>query len=312
MVEIDGLLYIIKERAIYAVQHADQIDPERTNIALPNIIPRPNLSEGSDSELVGKTLLTAVTMFNIRKFLPNEFDHAKALSLSFDVLKTMIAMRAGATEFKTAQQKAYARAMSASSGGSPHMPAMGDATTPCRAFMQQAYHAQGSLLAIVELFYKGITKQQKKEKNGPWDKLGEQMKDSYGENDPFTNFLAKAVPFLKGVLNIRDCLVHRDVNRVNVKHFAPQPDGQISAPTITVDFRGTRLPATPIAEFMDGVFNCMMTTFEKIIVHLCSKHYEPPAPFPIYIDMPAENRKFWKHVRFYYGSCWNGEFIPMG
>ncbi len=114
MVEIDGSLFIIKEKAIYAVQQADQIDPKRTNIALPNIIPRPDLSEGSDSELVGKTLMTAVTMFDKGKFLPNEFDHAKALSLSLDVLKTMIAMRAGATEFKAAQQKAYARAMSAS------------------------------------------------------------------------------------------------------------------------------------------------------------------------------------------------------
>ena len=138
------------------------------------------------------------------------------------------------------------------------------------------------------------------------------MKESYGENDPFTNYLAKAVPFLKGVLNIRNCLDHKNVKGVDVKDFTPQPDGQITAPTIAVDFGGTRHPATSISEFMDGVFNCMMTAFEMTIVHLCSKHYEPPAPFPVYIDMPAENRRFWKHVRFYYGTCWNGEFIPMG
>jgi hypothetical protein len=55
-----------------------------------------------------------------------------------------------------------------------------------------------------------------------------------------------------------------------------------------------------------------MCIFEMMIVHLANKQYKPPDPFPIYIDMPAENLRFFKHVRFYYGSSWNGEFIPMG
>jgi hypothetical protein len=55
MVEIDGSLFIIKEMAIYALQDADHIDPQRANTDLPTAIPHPVLSEGSDSELVGKT-----------------------------------------------------------------------------------------------------------------------------------------------------------------------------------------------------------------------------------------------------------------
>jgi hypothetical protein len=312
MVEINGSLFIIKESAIYAVQQADQIDPELTNIALPNIIPRPVLSEGCDSELVGKTLLTAVTLFNKGKFLPHEFDHGKALSLSFEALTSMIAMRAGATEFEVAQQKAHEKALGTSSGGgSPHIPAMGDVTNPCRAFMQQAYHAQGSLLTIVELFYPDISKKQKKDRKGPWDRLAERVNSSEG-TDIFIKFLGQAVPFLKDVQNIRDCLDHKNVKGVVVRDFTLQPDGKVVTPTIEVDFRGTRHPPVAISEFMSRVLNILMYTFEMMIVHLATQHYKPPAPFPIYIDMPAENRRFWKHVRFYYGSCWNGEFIPMG
>jgi hypothetical protein len=117
MVEIDGSLYIIKEKAIYALQHADQIDPEHTNIELPNIIPRHVLSVGSDSELVGKTLLTAVSLFDKWKFLPERFDHAKALSLSFKVLTTVVSMRTIAEEFETAKLKAHADANRGSPDG---------------------------------------------------------------------------------------------------------------------------------------------------------------------------------------------------
>ena len=306
MVGINGSLFIIKERAIYAVQEADQIDPQRTNIALPKFIPRPVLPEGSDSELVGKTLLTAVCLLKKGKFLWNQFDHEKALSLSLEVLTTMIAIRTGATEFEAAQRKAYEKAVaSTSGGGSAQIPTMGDVTNPCRAFMQQAYHVTGSLLAIVQLFYKDI-------KKAPWDTLYQRVKDSCGEDDGFTKFLDKAVPFLKGVQNIRDCLDHKNVKGVIVRDFALQPDGKIVPPTIEVDFRGTRQLPVAISPFMSDMFNSLMCVFEMMIVHLANTHYKPPSPFPIYIDMPAEDRRFWKHVRFYYGSNWNGEFIPMG
>lgn len=306
MVEIDGSLFFIKEKAIYAVQTADQIDPDRTNISLPNAIPRPVLPEGSDCELVGKTLLTAVSLFDKGKFLPTGFEHGKALSLSLDVLTTLLAMRTGAAKFEAAQQTACARASSASSGGSPHIPSMGDVTNPCRAFVQQAFHAQGSLLAIVRLFYSDIEKK-------PWDTLYERVKASYGAGDTLTQFLSTAVPFLKGVMNIRDCLDHRNVKGVTLRDFALQPDGQITFPTIEVDFRGTRQTPIAIAKLMTDVLEYLATVFEMLIAHLCSIHAKSPAPiFPIYIDMPAENRRRWKHVRFYYGLRQNGEFTPVG
>jgi len=306
MVEIDGSLFFIKEKGIYAVQMADQIDPDRTNISLPNAIPRTVLPEGSDCELVGKTLLTAVSLFDKGKLLPNGFDHGKALSLSLDVLTTLLAMHTGATEFEAAQQKACAKASSAFSGGSPHIPSMGDVTNPCRAFVQQAFHAQGSLLAIVQLFYRDIKKR-------PWDTLYHRVKASYGADDTFIQFLSMAVPFLKGVMNIRDCLDHRNVKGVKLKDFALQPDGQPTVPTIEVNFRGTRQTPISLAKFMTDVQEYFATVFEMMIAHLCSTHVKLSAPtFPVYIDMPAGNRRRWKHVRFYYGLRQNGEFTPVG
>jgi hypothetical protein len=307
MIEIDGSLYIIKDHAIYALQTADQIDPERTNIALPNILTRPVLAEGSQSELVGKTLLTAVSLFDKGKFLPKDFDHRKALSLSFEALTEMLAMRTAAAEFEAAEEKARAKApLGSSDGRAAQLPFMGDVKTPCRAYMQQAHHAAGTLLAIVQLFYPDI-------KKAPWDALATRVGDCYGADDGFTQFLGQAVPFLKGVLNVRDCLEHKNTKDATVSDFTLQSDGQIIAPAIEVDFRGTRQPSIPISQFMGRMLNSLMTVFEIMIFHLCNKHFQPPAPIlPVHINTPADNRRRWKHVRFYYGTLYKGEFIPVG
>jgi len=81
MVVINDSLFVIKPNAIYALQTADQIDPERTNIALPKAITRQVLPVGSDSELVGKILLTGVSLLHKGKFLRPGIDFERALSI---------------------------------------------------------------------------------------------------------------------------------------------------------------------------------------------------------------------------------------
>ena len=48
-------LYVVKERGIYEVKLADRIDPNRTNIAIPNTQQKV-LNYGSEAPVVGRTL----------------------------------------------------------------------------------------------------------------------------------------------------------------------------------------------------------------------------------------------------------------
>jgi len=64
----DGLL-LLTQKAIYEVKLADQIDPKRENPNIPPIVQRRILDIGTDSELVGRVLLTARKLFR-KEFLP--------------------------------------------------------------------------------------------------------------------------------------------------------------------------------------------------------------------------------------------------
>lgn len=307
MVEIDNSLYVIKPNAIYALNTADQIDPDRTNIELPKNITRQVFSVGSDSELVGKILLTAVSLLDKGKFLREGIDAGRALSISLEALAAVLTMHAMATNFEAAEEAACAKAeRQQGSGHAEQQPYIGDAEPRCKAFMQQADHALGALLEIIQVFYPEID-------SAPWDSLHNKMRWELGEQDGFVKFLKEAIPFFKLVRNTRNCLDHRNLKGVTVKNFEVLPNGQVRPPTIEIDFRGSHHPMVAISVFMKGAIASLAHGFEMMLAHLCNLNSRPPRPpIPIYIQMPPENRRRWKHVRFYYGSSFNGEFVPAG
>jgi hypothetical protein len=306
MVEIDGALYIIKQRAIYALQSADQIDPERTNADLPRFLHQHIRSVGSESEVVGRTLLTAVNLFHKGKFLPKWFAHDRALLLTLDALENMVAMRAAADEFEVAQQDALVAAQTSTRGrSSMQIPRMGDIKTRLRTFAQRADHAANALFGIVELFCKDFGR-------GGWKNLVNAVRSRYGSDDSFTDFLGRAVPFLMLVRNARDCLEH-NLKGASVKDFVLQPDGQIVAPTIEINFRQTHQSPIAISSFMGEILNMTMVVFEIMIAHLCDKHVQSPTPdLPILVGALQENRRREKFVRFSYGTYLGEDFVPIG
>ena len=62
MIDMGMALYVVKEHAIYAGQLADQVDPGRTNVAVPNTQQR-LLSIGSHDPKAARIFLTTYTMF---------------------------------------------------------------------------------------------------------------------------------------------------------------------------------------------------------------------------------------------------------
>src|SRR5262245_2861176 len=152
MFPIGDDLYVVKERGIYEVKLADRIDPNRTNIAIPNTQQRV-LNYGSDAPLVGRTLLTAKELFN-PTYLPKNLNLAEALHLSFEALKDLAAMLDAAGALQQ-DQLAATRAIERNlqKGGAVALPAVGNIAARCKDFVQKADHSLQSMLSMVRIFY---------------------------------------------------------------------------------------------------------------------------------------------------------------
>jgi hypothetical protein len=297
-------LLLITEKCIYAIQMADQIDPGRTNPALPHNFHQKLFDHGVNSELLCRSFLHAKVMFR-KEF--QQIDIERAMHLSFDVLSELAAMDEAAKAFKAAEVAAIAKAQSLGrADGTLALPAVGNVRAYCKTFAQKADHCAGALLEIVRLFYGEMKKSE-------WSDFQELVKGRYGEADNFHKVLELTVPFLQMIRNARNCLEHRNVAGAVTDDFKLHADGQIGVPSIEIDFRGSVVERCPISEFMAGAAKTLLDSFEMITLHMCAKNMHTFAGMPMTIaPLSDDQRRAWR-VRFAYGSYYaDGQFAPCG
>ena len=103
----EGLL-LITEKCTYRIQLADQIDPNRTNPALPHNVQQKLFDYGTNSELLCNTLLLARIMF--RKECQPTLDINQAIGLAFDALIELASMDEAARAFSATAEAAVEKA----------------------------------------------------------------------------------------------------------------------------------------------------------------------------------------------------------
>ena len=253
-------------------------------------------------------MLTAISLLDKGNFVRDGVDTKQVISTSLEALTILVALQGIAAELEAAQQAACEKAAALRrAGDATQQPFLGDVKSRCKSFMQQANHAVGALLDIVRLFYPEI-------KKTPWDALRQKIGREVGEDDQFNKFLDQAVPFFKLVRNGRDCLEHKNSKGAVVKDFEVHPDGRLQPPTIEINFRESQHPRMAVSAFTLEVITSIANGFEMLLVHLCNVNTRASPTFPVYIDIPAENRRRWKHVRFYFGTRFmnSDDFVPIG
>jgi hypothetical protein len=304
MFPIGGVLHVIKDKSIYAIRLADNIDPVRTNRSIPNTQQR-ILNHGAESELVGRILLTAKRLFE-KDFLPSDFDSDRALVLALDVLTSSIAMTEIAAAIRLAEQEAADFFNKHEGGrGALTLPAIGDVESRCKTFIQKADHACGALLGIATVFYKR-----------PWPNgfsgVLEFFETKYGSDDPLTKFAAIVAPFMRQIRETRNAIEHpKPDQRCVITDFFIRADSKIVTPTIEVHYRARTYPGEAVSNFMARITSELPEIFEAMIAYLCTKHVGSFA-VPIQVaEIPEEERVNNKHVRLSYVGIINGKSIPF-
>lgn len=297
-------LLLITEKCTYAIQMADRIDPGRTNPDLPHNFQQKLFDYGVNSELLCRSLLHAKVMFR------KEFQQIKierAMELTFDVFSELVAMDEAAQTFKSLERAAIEKAQGLErADGSLALPAIGNVRAHCKTFAQKADHGAGALLDIVRLFYDEMKKQN-------WNNFPELVKARYGEEDNFYKVLEIAVPYLKMIRNVRNCLEHSNIDGATTYDFTLQADGRIMVPSIEIDFRRSVVPRCSISEFMEGANTVLLDSFEMITLHMCAKNMQPIAGMPMTIAPLSDDYKRAWRVRFAYGCYYaDGQFAPCG
>lgn len=299
MVKIGERLIIIKEKSIYEFMMADDIDPERTNINLPNNIHKLIINQGADSELVSRTFLTAKTLFK-QEFFDNTVDITKALTLSLDIIQEMAVLKKEINDYLRKEKDVSDEyEEKRNKPVSYSIPSIGDVETRCKTIFQKADHTEQILMEIITVFYPydGLTKQ------SHFPKFYEILEAKYGENDPFSELIKTTLDFMKIVRILRNAFDHR-LDTVNVTDFELQTDSNILTPTIELNHKDSKLEIQSLSELLKIIMPNLIFIFENTIAYMSNKTFKPYLMAQGVKEIPEDKRRY-KHLKY---SFW----APLG
>ncbi|WP_027520412.1 hypothetical protein [Bradyrhizobium sp. WSM1417] len=306
MIPIGNTLYMVKERGIYGVQLADQIDPQRTNASIPDTQQK-ILAIGSSDPIVSRTLLTAHTLFD-EKMLPASFEQEKGLCLALELLKDFVAIETIRLDLETVELQARAayeaqRPVS----GMLALPSIGNLDARCDAFAQKAGHIVNTLEAIARLFYAS-------EIRSKWiDSLTALVGKCYGNDSSFARYMREAGPFLLFVLGMRNMIEHpTEEKHIKTFDFKMTPSALIDPPYVEIVRPGEEKQKATITPLMKKMVDDLLSVSEVLIAHLCAVHVQQFAGMPIdVVELPIEQRSN-KTQRFYYGCQFGDQIVRIG
>ncbi|MGC3939957.1 hypothetical protein ACOTTU_19295 [Roseobacter sp. EG26] len=296
----DTDMYIIKKHAIYRIFLADDIDPERTNSNIPNGHQK-IVSQGSESETVARSFLTANVLFNSNQFA-GEIDLKRVMDLSIVVMKELLA--AQKIERKLAREHDSALvAFEQPEQRSVALPSVEGLDENIKTFVQKIEHATQAIFTLTQQFY-GHTEKL-------WNGFEAEIQKLYGDADEFSKFAASMTPFMVFVRNLRNCVEHpKDVHRVIIKDFAIAVDGTLANPTVQVVHAATPQSEIEMRLFLPQVASQVLEVFEVLMIHIASKHIASFGAFEKAVgflppDQIAPDTKVRASYFIWVNDCWS-------
>lgn len=299
MKNIAGRLLIIKEKAIYEIVTADSIDPERTNANLPPMIQKIVIDRGTESEIVSRTLLTAIGLFK-PEYIVKTVDCNVIISLMIDMLSEIYILEKEISEYQQSENDASAEyEVRKQEKASYKLPSIVNLESRCKTIFQKADHVEQLLMDIITRVYPQL----KLTKQSHFPNLHQELKKIYSEDDGFVKLIESAIDFMQVVRELRNGFDHR-LEYTKAIDYELQVNGDIIAPTIELNHKKTKLDRTSLSEFLKLVVDNLVYLVEMVLVNLASKNLRNTG-IPNYVKkIPMEKRRN-KFVSF---SIWS----PIG
>ena len=256
----DGL-YAVSETGIYEIRTADEIDPDRTNIGIPNSHKK-IFRHGWTSKIVRQFLLTPKELLE-QAYFPGEMDTTKAFDLCVQALfeaAAMIDLIEDAHEIE--RSASLLERVASRNENAVEIPTSGPSRFGYKAFLQHADVVADRFIDVAKIFYRGSAKNV--------DELLKFVSEKHGPKAEIVMFLKDVRPFLRSIREAINSAKHPDEQKsVQVSDFEMTESGGINPPQIEIFHADFPQPKIPLTAFMRGVSEAIGEWFEVMIALLC-------------------------------------------
>lgn len=289
MMNIGARTFVIKEKSIYELIMADDVDPERTNIHVPNMVHKLVLSEGIDSEVVSQIFLTASMFFKKGQFPEQQL--LKIWELIVELTKEAINLKKHIYDYYEKEGSANEKYDSArAKNQAPALPTIVDLETSMQTIMQKAEHMYQIMIELSAT----IMPELQLKPLAHFSTFSNTVTQLFGAQDGFSMFLADNLNFLTEIKEVRNGLDHR-VAKVTLKDYKFNADTTISLPSISLRAKDAKFDEVPVKEYLNGL-ESIFSLAEVLICHLANVKARSMMGGDIR-EIPEEKRRY-KYVRY--------------
>jgi len=286
-------LYVIKQKGVFKVQTADNIDPERTNPNIPNLSQKV-LSAGEDNEIVARILLTAKCLFDERNatvspfvgaFFEQNIDLARHILELHEMISALKGKIIGKEEaFQKREHKPNAF----------FLPSVPDLDKDIHNILVKADKAKDSILSLYRLHF--LPDAQKKPLLDEYDAA---IQNRLAAEPDIVAGWNETKSILNLIRNIRNASEHRkDGHQLKVKDFEMKPDGSVNSPVLEIEHKDTPIEPVSVVEFIDFIGNVILDQAEGSIATIRCTVLLDKNPFNEQVAfLPPESRRH-PHVRY--------------
>jgi hypothetical protein len=293
MFSVSDGLYVITDRGIYLMQLADDIDPGRTNIDVPDVHKKV-LGHGFESDIVGRILITSLELLD-EEHLIEEFPCRESRTRMFNITRFVVEMGEMSGKLQSEVDACVNGGLPSNNRRSIRIPTIVNLDTCIETFIGKADDVRGEIIALLRSFYDG----------GADKKVFENIRNSivarHGEASALGKVLELATPLLVRIRNYRNAMEHPSESmRLQIVDFNLRPDGIVEPPTIEVIHAETPQPRIRACDFMRQMVDALVDMTESLVLHLCAQNLRTSEGFEIGIgELPQETREH-KASRFSY------------
>jgi len=303
---IDSRLITVMTRGVYAVRTADSVDPDRTDINLPNMMTQQVLGYGSDSPFISRTLLAGRELFR-RGYLGTDFDEQRALSLAFEAAQHLAAM----TDLKVALEEDCDRAAKELKQTPVKLgfklPVTPNLRSRGEAFVRAADKVNQSTKALSELFFP------RKRANDDWSShITQALQSATSSNEQTKQFLQRVIALIDTMREFRNASEHPDATKdVTFRDFDIQPGLKVMPPSIEIRHPKFPVARTDFLTFMNSVIDECSRIFEGMAALLCNESIRVPPIMCCQVALLDEAQSKARHgISFVYHSTFKPGVIP--
>lgn len=300
-------LYVIKETGVFKIQSADDIDPSRTNPAIPDLSQQV-LTAGDNNEIVARVLLTAKYLFDehtatVKPFVASLFECCIVLTRQILELDTMTRELGDEIQRKSAAFEERPAARNAFS-----LPSITGLDMKVHAVLTKADKVKDVILALCRTqFLSGAAGKVKLEE------LDKAVEAAMQTEPELVTVWKETSKYFALIRNMRNVSEHpRENYKAHLTDFTMQSDGQVYPPLVEIQHPDTPIRSLPLVELLEFIRNTMLEHAEIMLTFIRFAVLLKDNPFREWVAVFPEDERRHKFVRYYRAINLNGTWRILG